>query len=148
MQQATDTTSASVSTRPKVPLYCALARAMAQLRHCEKSGNEEWAEKTQLRIEKLCDTLPHGSGIDGTHPRLQTEESSLNRLQISPADYHHMDEYGYYDGWSSHDIIVTPSLAFGFKLRVTGRDKNDIKEFLYQVFEYALRELVEEYPNA
>jgi hypothetical protein len=49
-----------------------------------------------------------------------------------------MDEHGGYDGWTEHSIIVTPDLASGFDLRVNGRDRRDIKEYLAEIFGYAL----------
>ena len=44
-----------------------------------------------------------------------------------------MNEYGAYVGWTEHDVIVTPAFD-GFNLRVTGRDRNQIKEYIGDVF--------------
>ena len=49
-----------------------------------------------------------------------------------------MDEHGGYDGWTEHKIIVTPSLVYGFELRVTGKDRNDIKDYIAEVMHGAL----------
>jgi len=54
-----------------------------------------------------------------------------------------MDENGYYCGWSDHSIIITPSLAFGFDLRITGRNVRDIKDYMAEVFEFMLRESID-----
>ena len=51
-----------------------------------------------------------------------------------------MDAGGGYDGWTEHSVIVTPDLATGFDLKVTGRDKRDIKEYLGELFYAALCE--------
>ena len=50
-----------------------------------------------------------------------------------------MTEHGYYDGWTEHDVIVTPSLRSpGFSLRITGRNRRDIKEYIADAFHDAL----------
>jgi len=50
-----------------------------------------------------------------------------------------MNENGYYDGWTSHTVTVTPGWN-GPELRITGRDRNQIKDYLYDTFHYALCE--------
>jgi hypothetical protein len=49
-----------------------------------------------------------------------------------------MNENGFYNGWSDHKVIVTPSLAFGMNIKITGENRNDIKDFLFDVFEHDL----------
>jgi len=46
-----------------------------------------------------------------------------------------MDGMGGYDGWTEHKITVRPSLQFGFNMKISGRDRNGAKEYLYQVYE-------------
>jgi len=55
-----------------------------------------------------------------------------------------MNEHGFYDGWTEHRITVKPSLAFGFELTISGRDRNEIKDYLSDVFYLWLREETEE----
>jgi hypothetical protein len=52
--------------------------------------------------------------------------------------YHHMNDAGMYDGWTDHKVIVTPSLVHGFVLRITGRNRNDIKEYIADLFQQSL----------
>ena len=80
------------------------------------------------KIKALMDEAPHGSGFDGGIHLLE-DDSTPNRLVFS-CDFHHMNDSGYYDGWSDHTAIVTPDLAFGYSLRITGRNRNDIKEYI------------------
>jgi hypothetical protein len=54
-----------------------------------------------------------------------------------------MDENGMYDGWTYHKLIVVPDLYNDFYTNITGRNKNYIKDYLYEIFEYALREEVD-----
>jgi hypothetical protein len=107
--------------------------------NCEKSANTEWLDRHSARMTALEDRyLPHGSGIDGAPCRLDVTRSKPNRLVFAPADFHHMNDCGMYDGWTEHEVIVTPSLAFGVDVRITGRDRSEIKDYLREVFEQAL----------
>ncbi len=109
---------------------------------CIAEGNTEWEVKHQDVCQDLTrELMPCGSGIDnGT--TIDIDDSSNNKLVFRMA-YHHMNEGGYYDGWSEHSIIVMPDLASGFTLRITGRDRNQIKEYLYDVYSYALGRVIE-----
>ena len=77
--------------------------------------------------------MPSGSGVDSGTKLL--DNSTPDRL-VFQADFHHMDENGFYDGWTEHQIIVTPSLAYGFNVRITGRNRNEIKDYLADLFNH------------
>lgn len=79
--------------------------------------------------------LPHGSGFD-SGSNVNIGESTARRAVIDTS-FHHMDEYGAYDGWTNHRVIVTPEFS-GFSVRVTGRDRNGIKDYIADVFNAAL----------
>lgn len=112
-------------------LVMRLASLLVAIENCKKSGNSEWEERHGETIDDLVKGhFPSGSGFDGG--TFLTDQTRPNRLVIK-ADYHHMTE-GYYDGWTEHEVIVTPDLAFGFDLRITGRNRNDIKEYIAQIF--------------
>ena len=114
-------------------LYQALVSDCLWLERCESSGNKEWAERANDCIHSLKNLLPSGSGIDcGT----KIVECTAKKLVLQ-ADFHHMDEHGFYDGWSEHQVIVTPSFD-GIDMRITGRDRNHIKEHLGEMFHWAL----------
>ncbi len=102
--------------------------------------NVEWFDKHEARLNELvAEFLPHGSGFDnGT--TLDLDKSTSEKL-IFYTSFHHMDENGGYDGWTDHSIIVTASLVYGFNLRVTGRDRNDIKDYIATRFNDALTEV-------
>ena len=110
-----------------------IAGLVIAIKNCIKSGNVEWEERHSESLFEIMKTAPSGSGIDmGT--LVLVEASTPERLVFSTS-FHHMNENGYYDGWTSHEIIVTPSLLFNFHLRVTGRDRNQIKEYLVDIFD-------------
>jgi hypothetical protein len=119
-------------------VYQAIAESLLAARNCEKAGDRsEWILRHIDRIKTLCAAaLPHGSGFDNGS-KIDLERSTPERLVFSTA-FHHMNEHGYYDGWTEHTVIVTPSLVFGFELRVTGRNRNDIKDTIHECFHYAL----------
>jgi len=92
----------------------------------------EWVEKN---------ILPRGSGVDsGT----KIKENSTSEKIVLSFGFHHMDENGYYDGWTEHQAIITPSLSWSFNLKITGKDKRGIKEYLRDLFEQVMSEEWEE----
>jgi len=118
-------------------LYQQLASLVQTRLNCIESKNDEWFDKHEERIEALVKNhMPSGSGFDsGT--ALDLGASDPDRL-VFRTSFHHMDGYGMYDGWTEHDIIVTGSLAFGFSLRITGRDRDQIKDYITDCFSTAL----------
>lgn len=71
-----------------------------------------------------------GSGFDaGSFLDL----NSTSKRLIFVTSFHHMDEHGGYDGWTEHKVIVTP-LFQGFDIRVTGRDRDGIKDYIGETF--------------
>ena len=84
--------------------------------------------------------MPSGSGFDsGT--KFDFDKSTPNKL-VFQTSYHHMNQNGYYDGWTEHTITVTPSLQFGFDAVIGGRDRNGWKEYAYEVVNGCLNEEV------
>jgi len=92
----------------------------------------EWKGKHLERIQIANKLLPHGSGIDGKC-EFQPENCTGEKLYIF-VEFHHMDENGYYEGWTEHNIILTPSFILGYQMKITGRNKNGIKEYLHDTF--------------
>jgi hypothetical protein len=118
--------------------YERIAQLLDALRRCKAAGNTEWEDNHTDRLNGYTKELPSGSGFDaGT--TLDMDKSTSERLVFNTS-FHHMDENGYYCGWTEHTVIVTPSLAFGIDVRVTGKDKNDIKEYIADQFVGVLTE--------
>jgi hypothetical protein len=117
----------------KRKLFEVLASSIEARAHCVKSGNTEWFWKHGETAEQLtADHMPSGSGVDsGT--TIDLDKSTADKI-VFHTSYHHMNDGGYYDGWTEHDVIVTPSLASGFNIKVTGRDRNGIKDYLGDLF--------------
>ena len=112
-------------------LYQKIASLLRSIESCRNTGNATWEANHTATLEDLMEEMPSGSGVDSGTKLL---DSSTPDCLIFQADFHHMDENGFYDGWTEHQIIVTPSLAYGFNVRITGRNRNDIKDYLADLF--------------
>ena len=118
-------------------VYQELATAIPAFKNCQRSGNLEWMKKWQQKIENIQDEwLPSGSGFD-CGCTVDIEASELNKIVIY-TDYHHLNEAGYYNCWTDHEIVVTPDFISGFTLEITGKNRNDIHTYMYDVFATAL----------
>ncbi len=124
-------------------VYQHLASAIIARLNCLASGNTEWKIKHEQNIEQIArDLLPSGAGIDsGSHVDL--DRSNGDRIVITTS-YHHMNDGGYYDGWTEHTVSVRPSfLSNGIDVAISGRNRNDIKDYLCDTFLTSLAETVE-----
>jgi hypothetical protein len=122
-----------------IPRYQALARCLSHINQVRDQPRFAAAlERSEERLARLMETAPSGSGFDaGT----QIDEDRSDTLVFTTA-FHHMNEGGYYDGWTEHTVRVKPSLAWGFDLTVSGRDRNDIKDYIADTFACWLNEMV------
>jgi hypothetical protein len=117
-----------------------LIALIAQTCDWHKTVNDAYLDECESRLHKLQEMLPSGSGID-CGCEIDVANSSSKKVVIT-FSFHHMNEDGYYDGWTDHKLIVTPRLWPAFSLRITGEDL-DIKDYLYDLFDSVLRERVE-----
>lgn len=121
-------------------LYSELANTVDARKRCEETDNTVWFEKWTSRISQMVGELPSGSGFDnGT--KIDLDASHAEKL-VFQTSYHHMTD-GYYCGWTEHTVTVTPSFVNGVNIRVSGRNYNDIKDYIAEQFDYALRLSVE-----
>ena len=122
-------------------VYQQLHSSFQAMENCLKSGNTEWYNKHEEKIETICrDFMPSGSGFDcGT--KFNFELSKVNQKLVFNSSYHHMNENGYYDGWSELTITVKPSFN-GIDIRITGiRRKNSCdNEYFYDTFYQVLKQ--------
>lgn len=108
-----------------------LANALQAMNNCTTSGNNEWVEYWDNYVLDACKKLPSGSGID-EGMTIAREECGQKKIVFS-FSYHHLNDVGYYDGWTYHKLIITPSFS-GLDMRITGRDRNQVKDYLYDLF--------------
>jgi len=115
-----------------------VAHKLAALRNCQNGTvlNEEWERRHADDIADIIKEGPSGSGWNcGT--TLDEDKSEPNKL-VFFGSYHHMDEMGGYDGWTDHVITVRPDFVHKLDIKISGRDRNDIKEDLHQLFYFWL----------
>lgn len=109
------------------------------------SWKEEWVGRHEEVLSSINQNhLPSGSGFDlGT--RINFSKSTGEKLVLDSA-IHHMDEGGYYDGWTHFSVIVKPSLVHEITIQIVGRfpRKYDDKDFIHNVFLEALMKEVED----
>jgi hypothetical protein len=105
---------------------------LAQAIQWYKDTNEEYKGIAEDKIKELEERLPYGSGFDAGSS-VDMKKSTGQKIVIDTA-FHHLDENGYYDGWTEHKVIITPCLMYGYKIKVTGRNRNQIKEYIKACF--------------
>lgn len=135
------------------PLYSELSILVGDYQRFLKSNDPVTNRLADQREDKIKDLvwnhLPHGSGYDsGT--KIDLDCSHADKLVFNTS-FHHMDSNGFYDGWTEHTIIVIPSLSREFHLRITGKNRNDIKSMIHDDFSYSLKknvkwDIVQDYP--
>jgi hypothetical protein len=125
------------------PLYQHLASLVVAVDNCRRTNNEEWRQRHIEAIDAAVrEHMPSGSGIDsGT--TFDHDASAEDKLVFRTA-FHHMNDAGMYDGWTEHTVTVKPSLAFELELTISGRNRNDIKDYLHDTFHAALTAVLDD----
>lgn len=125
---------------PTSKLYQLIASEIARLHYCDAAQTNQPhhadnAANARERLQIMQDELPSGSGIDcGT--KIDLDESTDRKIVLT-LSYHHMNDGGMYDGWTDHKIVLTPGFCC-FAIKITGRDRNSIKEYLADTYMHAL----------
>lgn len=136
----------NVRTAEPAPLYRILAGKIAARQACQNDPiRQEWYRKHSEAIDAIArNLLPSGSGIDGG-TKVDLDRSTGERIVLT-AGFHHMNDAGMYDGWTEHNITITPSLLFTMHVHVSGRNRNGIKEYMTDVYSSDLhRQVIESY---
>ena len=106
-------------------LYQKIARVASQ---------KNWAKRTK-ELSLLQELLPNGKGIrerEGLAVILL--ESTKKRIVIDTTYWHKNNS----DVWTSHQVIITPSFEGEINIRITGKNKDNVKDYLYDIFREAL----------
>lgn len=122
-------------------LYKLIARANHARITCKVVGNGFEHVHEEVISNLVDEHMPSGSGID-SGVTFSMEKSNVDHLVFNFA-FHHMSENGMYDGWTNHVLHVTPSLVHGFRMRITGSNRNNVKDYFYQMLEQALNQEIE-----
>lgn len=120
------------------PLYQIIAHLLQAIEYCNKNNNHEWAEQHRANIVELVEAhMPSGSGFDAGFS-LMFSESTPEKLMFK-TEFHHMDENGYYTGWTHHVVTVKPSLVHEFTITISGRNTNNIKAYISELLYAVLK---------
>ena len=133
-------------------VYQELAALLQARKNCEDrmsseqesniGATREWVNKHSENINKIMKLAPSGSGIDSG---IKLDDKSNSEKLVFYFGFHHMNENGMYDGWTEHTAIITPCFG-GINIKITGRNRNDIKDYLYDVLDSWLSDnLIEDY---
>ena len=94
------------------------------------AGNTIAIDDIRCALEKFVDDVfPSGSGFDMGTKLISASDTKV----ILETEYHHMNECGYYTDWTKHKIIITGTIN-SYTMRITGRNKNQIKEVIADFF--------------
>ena len=105
---------------------------LGAIANCEKNENSEWLERHEETIESIMKNAPYGSGFDsGT--LLNKELFVYDKKIVFTTGFHHMNDAGYYTGWTHHIITITPCFS-SINIRITGKDVNGIKDYIHEIF--------------
>lgn len=102
-------------------------------------SGDEWRKRHADDIKWLeKQFLPSGSGFDSGSSVI-IEESGNDKVVIH-TEFHHINDNGFYDGWTSHSVIVKPAFH-GVNIRITGKDRDQIKDYIHETFSLALEQI-------
>lgn len=108
-----------------------IAARLATIAHLEARGGECHApliDRNRDEIERcVAAFMLSGSGFDAGTTFLfdKATESKL----IFGVEYHHMNDSGMYDGWTTH-VVTIESTFTSPNIKVSGRDRNGIKDYI------------------
>ena len=83
-----------------------------------------------VRDDRILNCLPSGSGFTAGTRIISVSDSRI----VIEAAFLHRGDSGYYDSWEIHRVTCAPSLLYGIKLTVSGKNKNDVKDYIYDLF--------------
>lgn len=115
----------------KTKLIARIYRILQAKEDCKNTNNIEWLNNHEFSLFEIeRNNLPHGSGIDsGCTIDREFKENKV----ILNVPFHNMDEFGGYCGWSEFKIICKPEFD-GISLKIIGKDKYYVKDYLYDLF--------------
>lgn len=84
------------------------------------------------RLDSLIKRAPSGTDFDmGT--QFLVDRSNPECL-VFKTYFHHRNENSNHDGWTEHEVIVKANLITDFSIQVTGKNKNNIREYIADIF--------------
>lgn len=117
-------------------MYQALAQFLAGMRSQSSSLNH--VLKCKMRLAHVVDNYLPSCNMRNINKTFLHYSSSPKRL-IFHTSYQHDDRT-----WTDHKVVVTPSLMYDAPdIKITGKNKNQINDYLHEVFAQGLRTILE-----
>lgn len=111
-------------------VVAALVAAEDARQRCIARGQAQWADRWASRVKHLMESAPRGAGFDsGT--TLDIDSIRAGKVVFKTA-FHHMGDNGM-SRWTDHTVTVTAEFG-GINVCVGGRNYNDIKDYIGEVF--------------
>jgi len=89
------------------------------------------------QLTLLQELLPNGNGMRRQINCMILLESTKKRIVIGTAYWHPNDNYET-SRWTEHKVVITPSFEGEINIRITGKNENNVKDYLYDIFREAL----------
>ena len=103
-------------------LYQKIARVMSQ------KNSLKWED-----LKLLNELLPNGNLIRREGGTMISLKSTETKIVIDTAYWHYETSR-----WTEHQVVITPSFEDEINIRVTGKNEDNIKEYLQDIFREAL----------
>lgn len=117
---------------------------LAELIRWNPPKDSKWVDRREEEIEEIMKTAPHGSGIDGDVTLIESA-SNASKITIK-AQYHTMNQNGYYGEWITAIITITATLVSpGFEIDV--QFEEDIEQINNHYYNEAVKYVNKEYPG-
>jgi len=113
-----------------------IAGTVQAMNNCIAVKNEIWEHRHRETISQIeANDLPSGSGIN-SGCEIDLSNTTKDKVIIKTS-FHHMDEHGGYDEWTEHNVTIRPQFN-GIDIKISGKDKNGVKEYLAELFNEVL----------
>ena len=103
-------------------LYQKIARVMSQ------KNSLKWED-----LKLLNELLPNGNLIRREGGTMILLKSTETKIVIDTAYWHYETSR-----WTEHQVVITPNFEGGINIRITGKNEDNIKEYLHEIFREAL----------
>jgi hypothetical protein len=107
------------------------------IRRYNKAIHSKFGSDEDILLEYVHAVMPKDSGFD-TGTKLSLEKTKPDKL-VFYTEFHHMNENGFYDGWTTHFVTVRPDWN-GISVFVSGKNRNGIKDYIAETFLTCLME--------
>lgn len=117
----------------KIQVVRYIAETLTRIDNLNKHGSATGINPATVETSLIAWVRKHGPSGSGVDMGTKLIPCSPEAIKLS-CSFHHMDENGYYCGWTDHVVTARPSFVFGMTLTLSGPNKNDIKDYLHGLY--------------